>query len=340
VIARTGCEAAGMSHTLIGLDEIRAAADALPRQVRRTPLLPLAEELPGGGSLFAKCENLQQTGSYKLRAAFTVLTRLSPDEQARGAALSSSGNFAAAFAWAGRTLGIPTTVVMMQKTQPYKIERTRQMGARVVLCENRFEARFETLERLAATEGLVAIDHLEDRAVLCGHGTVGLEILEDLPEVEVVLVPVSTGGLLAGVAAAIKALRPQVEVIGVQPEGNDSTWRSVRAGHPVSIPEVQTLCDALTSTRPGHLPFAHIQALVSGIELVGETEIVQAVRWLADSAKLVVEPGGAVGVAHLQPWALAPRFAGRRVCVLLSGGNLAPERLAGFLTCPPESLPT
>lgn len=328
-----------MSHILIGLDEIRAAAAALPPQVRRTPLLPLVEELPGGGSLHAKCENLQQTGSYKLRAAFTALMRLSPEERARGAALSSSGNFAAAFAWAGQTLGIPTTVVMMQKTQPYKIERTRQMGARVVLCENRFEARFETLKRLASEEGLVAIDHLEDRSVLCGHGTVGLEIVEDLPDVEVVLVPVSTGGLLAGVAAAIQALRPQVEVFGIQPEGNDSTWRSLQAGHPVSVPEVQTLCDALTSTRPGNLPFAHIQALVSGIERVAETEIVRAVHWLADSAKLVVEPGGAVGVAHLRPWAGVPRLAGRKVCVLLSGGNLAPERLAGFLTCSQGKLP-
>ncbi len=328
-----------MSHDLLRLDEIRAAAAALPPQVRRTPLIPLLETLPDGGSLYAKCENLQRTGSYKLRAAFTVLTRLSPEERARGAALSSSGNFAAAFAWAGRILGIPTTVVMMQRTQPYKIERTRQMGARVVLCEDRFEARFETLKRLSAEEGMVAIDHLEDRSVLCGHGTVGLEILQDLPDVEVVLVPVSTGGLLAGVAAAIQALGPQIEVVGVQPEGNDSTWRSLQAGHPVSIPEVQTLCDALTSTRPGNLPFAHIQALVSGIELVGEPEIVQAVRWLADSAKLVVEPGGAVGVAHLRPWALAPRLSGRKACVLLSGGNLAPERLADFLTCPPGALP-
>ena len=185
----------------------------------------------------------------------------------------------------------------------------------------------------------MAIDHLEDRLVLCGHGTVGLEIIQDLPDVEVVLVPVSTGGLLAGVAAAIKALRPQVEVVGVQPEGNDSTWRSLRAGRPVSIPEVQTVCDALTSTRPGNLPFAHIQALVSGIELVGEAEIVQAVRWLADSAKLMVEPGGAVGVAHLRPWAAAPRLADRKVCVLLSGGNLAPERLASFLACTPGTLP-
>ncbi len=328
-----------MSQDLLRLEEIRAAAAALPPQVRRTPVLPLLEELQGGGSLHAKCENLQQTGSYKLRAAFTVLSRLSPQQRSRGAALSSSGNFAAAFAYAGQALGIPTTVVMMRKTQPNKVQRTRDLGAEVVLCEDRFEARFETLRALEAERGLVAIDHMENRDVLSGHGTVGLEIVEAMPDVEVVLVPVSTAGLLAGVAAAVKALRPQAQVFGVQPAGNDSTWRSLQAGRPVSTPEARTICDALTSTRPGSLPFAHVRALVSGIELVQETEIVEAVRYLADSQKLVVEPGGAVGVAAFLLSDRMRHLWSRRTCVLLSGGNIATERLARFLTAEPGAVP-
>ncbi len=329
-----------MEHSLLTLDEIRAAAAELPAQVRRTPVLPLIEELEGGGCLFAKCENLQQTGSYKLRAAFTVLGRLSAAQRARGAALSSSGNFAAAFAYAGRVLGIPTTVVMMRRTQPNKVARTRELGAEVVLCEDRFEARFETLSELQAQRGLTAIDHMDDRDVLCGHGTVGLEIVEAMPDVEVVLVPVSTAGLVAGVASAVKALRPQAQVLGVQPAGNDSTWRSLQAGHPVSIPEARTLCDALTSTRPGGLPFAHVQALVSGVERVQDSEVVEAVRWLAEAQKLVVEPGGAVGVAAFLTSGTLRHLWGRRTCVLLSGGNIAGDRLARFLTAGPGTLPS
>lgn len=309
---------------LLDLAAIRAAAAALPPWIRRTPLLPLDAE----GRLWGKAESLQVTGSYKIRAAWTVLSRLSPEERSRGAALSSSGNFAAAFAFAGRALGIPTTVVMMERTQPNKVQRTRAHGAEVVLCENRFEARFETLRRLEAERGLFVVDHMENRDVLEGHATAGLEIAEDLPEAAAVLVPVSTAGLLAGVAAAVKAVRPDVRVYGVQPEGSDATARSFREGRIVSIPEVTTICDALTSTRPGGLPFAHVQALVDDVVTVPDEAVAEAVRWLASEAKLVVEPGGAVGVAALRSGRLAP--AGP-ACALLSGGNLAPARLAAML---------
>lgn len=325
---------------LLTLDEIREAAAALPPWVRRTPILPVDwPHMDDGKRLHLKCENLQQTGSYKIRAAWTVLSRLSPEQRARGAALSSSGNFAAAFAYAGRKLGIPTTVVMMKQTQPNKVQRTRALGAEVVLCEDRFEARFETLRALEAERGITVIDHMENRDVLCGHATVGLEIVEDLPEVEVVLVPVSTAGLLAGVAAAVKALRPEVGVLGIQPAGNDSTWRSLQAGHPVSIPEVHTVCDALTSTRPGGLPFAHVKELVRTIEIVSEDEVVDAVRWLAAEQKLVVEPGAAVGAAFFVISNRAIHLEEFSVCILLSGGNIAPERLARFLTAQPGTVP-
>lgn len=318
-----------MPAPLLALSEILAAAEALPSWVRRTPVLPLDPE----GEVWAKAESLQVTGSYKIRAAWTVLSRIPWEDRPRGAALSSSGNFAAAFAFAGRALGIPTTVVMMERTQPNKVRRTRELGAEVVLCENRFEARFETLRALEAERGLVVVDHLESRDVLAGHGTVGLEIAEDLPEAGALLVPVSTAGLLAGVAAAVKVLRPQLRVYGVQPEGADATARSLGAGEVVSIPEVVTICDALTSTRPGGLPFAHVQALVDDVLTVSDEAVAEAVGWLAREAKLVVEPGGAIGLAALRSGCLVPEG---RACVLLSGGNLSPERLAEFALAVPR----
>jgi threonine dehydratase len=186
------------------------------------------------------------------------------------------------------------------------------------------------LNRLEAERGLTVIHHYEDPRVIAGHGTIGLEILADCPDTGRVLVPVSSGGLLAGVAAAVKARRPEARVVGVQPEGADAMARSLEAGCVVSIAEARTMCDALVATRPGELPFRHAQRDVDGIVRVSEAEVARAVRFLATEAKLVVEPGGAVTTAALLSGRLEPG-AGPTV-VLVSGGNVAPERLAALLT--------
>lgn len=314
---------------MITLDEIRKAREEFPDVIRRTPLLPsesLSEQVRA--AVWLKCENLQVTGSYKARAAFTLLSRLSPDQKRRGAALSSSGNFASAFAYMGRLLGIPTTVVMMQKTSPLKAEKTARYGAEIVWCENRFEARFEALRRLERERGLTIINTLEEANVPIGHGTAGVEIIEQLSTTDIVLVPISTGGLIAGVATAVKELNPNVTVIGVQPEGSNAAYLSFRAGRIVTIPETRTICDGLTATRPGELMFAHIQRYVDDIVVVDDDAVRAAVAWLAEKDHLVVEPSGAVGVAALVTGKIQARG---NVVALLSGGNIAPRLLAEIL---------
>lgn len=313
---------------MVTLDEIEAAQRQLPPEVVRTPLLPCAA-LGSGSAAYLKAESLQVTGSYKSRAAYTVLASLGPEARRRGAVLASSGNFAAAFAFMGRLLAIPTAVVMMRKTAPYKVELTRRLGAEVVFCEDRWEAREEVLAGLETERGMTVIHHYEDPRVIAGHGTIGLEIVEDCPEAALVLVPVSSGGLLAGVAAAVKGRRPSARVIGVQPAGADAMARSLEAGRVVSIPEARTMCDALIATAPGDLPLRHAQRDVEAIARVTEDEIAAAVRFLASEAKLVVEPGGAVTTAALLSGRILPGDG--PTVALVSGGNVAPERLAALL---------
>lgn len=312
--------------------DLERAHQELPPIIRRTPLLR-SEDLSArlGHPIWLKCENLQITGSYKARAAFTLLNRLDAEQRRRGVALTSSGNFATAFAYMGRRLGVPTVLVMMRRTSPFKAERTKRYGGEIVWCEDRFEARLETLRKLETERGLLAINHMEDPRVVLGHGTIGVEILQQLPDVRTLLVPISTGGLIAGVALALKERNPRASVIGVQPEGSNATYLSFREGRIVTIPETRTICDALTATRPGQLMFSLIQRYVDDIVLVTDEEVREAVAWLAREEKLVVEPSGAVGLAALRAGKVIP--SGPTVA-LLSGGNIAPAQLAEIMTAP------
>ncbi len=314
----------------ITIAEIERARAAFPPIIRQTPLLK-SEQLSAslGCPIWLKCENLQITGSYKARAAFTLLHRLGEEAKRRGVALTSSGNFAMAFAYMGRWLGVPTVLVMMRRTSPFKAEQVARFGGEIVWCEDRFEARFETLRRLEVERGLLAINHMEDPNVVIGHGTIGLEILEQLPEAPMVLVPISTGGLIAGIALALKERDPRASVVGVQPEGANATYLSFKAGTIVTIPETRTICDALTATRPGTLMFSLIQRYVDDVVMVSDEEVAEAVAWLAREEKLVVEPSAAVGVAALRSGRVIPRGL---TIALLSGGNIAPAHFAQLLT--------
>jgi threonine dehydratase len=311
---------------MVTLEDIRQAGADLPDWVIRTPLLR-ALEWPEG-LVWVKPENLQTTGSYKLRAAFTMLNRLPEEQKRRGAAISSSGNFAGAWAYSGSRLGVLAAVVMQEKTSPYKVEKTRRYGGEVVLCPNDFEARWTTLDGLERDRGIRAINTFESADVIAGHGTIGLEILADLPDVDHILVPVSSGGLIAGVATAAKALRPEVQIHGVQPEGSHAVTTSFQRGEVTRIDRVDTICDALIAQYPGALPFEHIQTYVDSMTLVPDAEVKQAIRWLVDRTKLVVEAGGAVCAAALLSGRLS--LTGK-VVVLLSGGNIHPDTLAGYL---------
>jgi threonine dehydratase len=197
------------------------------------------------------------------------------------------------------------------------------------MCENDFERRFEVLRELQEQKGITPVFAFEDPEVIIGHGTIGLEIVEDLPAPMTLLVPVSSAGLIAGVAIAVKERIPSAQVIGVQPEGCNATYLSWQRGEVVRIPTVDTICDALIAQYPGNLPFAHMQRYVDDVVLVSDEQVKEAIRFLADSAKLVVEPGGAVGVAALLSGAVKP--TSETVVALLTGGNIALSRLAEYL---------
>ncbi|MBT5871973.1 MAG: pyridoxal-phosphate dependent enzyme [Candidatus Latescibacteria bacterium] len=317
---------------MITLSEIEDAARELPSQVLKTPLLRFeALSKKTGADLLLKAENLQVTGSYKSRAAFTILNKLTDQQKERGAAISSSGNFAAAFAYMGTLLGIPTSVVMMKKTSPFKVERTRQFGAEVVFCDDHNQARWDTLEQLAVDRGLATINTWEDANVLRGHGTLGLEILDQAPNVDAIVVPVSSSGLIAGIGAAVKSIRPEVKIIGVQPEGSQALYQSFRQKSLCEVDEPNTICDALIAARPGAAPFEHVLAYVDDVVLVSDDQAKKAIRELAGDAKLVAEPGGAVAVAAVQAGVVD--VVGKTVVAVVSGGNIAQTLLGEILRC-------
>lgn len=284
---------------LATLADIEAARARLPEVVRRTPILPLARGAAevARERLFVKCENLQVTGAYKVRAVFTLLHALSDAERKRGVVLTSSGNFAQAFAFAGTLMHVPTVVVMMDRTSPYKVEASRNYGAEVVFCGTDALARQPTVERIAAERGMTAIDVWEEAPIIAGHGSIGLEIIEDCPDVEQVLVPVSSGGLAAGVAAAVKQRRPEVKVIGVQPERANAAYVSRRLGRPTAIDYWDSIADGLSAVRPGEYPFAHLQRYLDDIVLISEQDIANAFYTLLVRGKLLGEPAGVVASA-------------------------------------------
>ena len=316
--------------TLVTLREIEEARAKLPPQIVHTPLL-VSEDLGeiAGAPVWFKPECLQVTGSYKARAAFTMLNNLPPEQRAKGAAISSSGNFASAWSYMGRLLGIPTAVVMQESTSPLKIEKTRRYGAEVILCPNDFDARWRTLFALEPERGIKSINTFEYPDVVRGHGTLGLEIVEDLADVDTVLIPVSSAGLIAGVATAVKERRPSAKVIGVQPAGASAATLSFHRGEITRIDKLETICDALIAAFPGKLPFAHMQKYVDDMVTVPDEDVKRAIRWLAEKAKLVVEAGGAVCATALLTGVVKPQ--GKTVC-LLSGGNILPATLAEYLS--------
>ena len=315
---------------LITLKEIEEARAGLPPDIRWTPLVPFSRNSAevGNERLHLKLENLQVTGAYKPRAAFHILGSLTPEERARGVVMSSSGNFAQAFAYAGKRLGIPVVVVMMENMSPYKIEAIRGYGTEIVFCENRYSARKPMMEKIARERGMHVINTAEDRRVAIGHAGIGLEILDDMPDVETVIVPCSSGGLIAGVASAIKLRSPGVRIVGVNPEGGAAIHRSLEAGEPVTLDRWESMADGLSATRPGDFPFAHIRERVDEVVLVSEEEIAEAFRLLFSRGKILAEPSGAVSVAA---WMTDRAGEGAKTIAVISGGNVAAEAVSTLL---------
>ncbi|HEU4493519.1 MAG TPA: threonine/serine dehydratase [Rubrobacteraceae bacterium] len=315
---------------MITLDDVRLAQRRVQGVALRTPLVPCGEEEE---LLYLKAENLQPTGAFKLRGAYNKISSLSPEERRRGVVAHSSGNHAQAVAYAARALGVHAVIVMPRGASRVKLDATAAFGAEILFVSDDSAERVRKAEELAAGHGYVPVPPYDDETLIAGQGTVGLEILEDLPDVETVLVPVSGGGLISGVGAAIKLSRPEVRVIGVEPELAADARESLRTGKLVELPAEQvgrTIADGLRVRKLGYAPLEHVRAFVDDIITVSEEEILDAMRRMALNARLVAEPSGAVTfAAHLFHRDELP--ATRVNVAVVSGGNVEPELLAEVL---------
>ncbi|MFG1603552.1 pyridoxal-phosphate dependent enzyme [Actinoplanes sp. NPDC049265] len=315
----------------VGLAEIRDAAERIKGIAHRTPVITSRTlDAAVGAEVFLKCENLQRVGAFKFRGAYNAVSRLPADQLARGIAAFSSGNHAQAVALAARELGSSAVIVMPQDTPPSKLDAVRGYGAEIVFYD-RYTGDREALGRqLAADRGLALIPPYEHLDVIAGQGTAALELFEEVPAVDVLVVPVGGGGLIAGSATAAKGLRPQVRVVGVEPEAGDDTRRSLAAGERVTIPVPRTIADGQAASIPGEITFSINRRLVDEIVLVSDDELREALRFSFDRLKTVLEPSGASGLAAL----LAKRLdvpSGARVGVILSGGNVGWARFSELL---------
>jgi threonine dehydratase len=313
----------------VTLDDVRAAQKLLQGVSRVTPLegsRPLSARV--GGPVHLKCENLQRAGSFKIRGAYTRIANLTPQERAAGVVAASAGNHAQGVALAAHMLGTSATVYMPKGAPLPKLAATQGYGAEVRMAGHTVDEALVEAKAYADQSGAVLIHPFDHPDVVAGQGTVGLEILEQCPEVRTIVVCTGGGGLLGGVAVAVKALRPEVRVIGVQAEGAAAYPQSLAVGHPVSLTSMSTMADGIAVGRPGDVPFSIIAELVDDVLTVSEESLSRSLLLCVERAKLVVEPAGAAAVAAIldQPQAFEPP-----VVAVLSGGNLDPLLLLRVL---------
>jgi threonine dehydratase len=313
---------------LVSYKEIREAQERIRGVAAHTPLVRL--QIPDApGNVYVKAEGLQPIGSFKLRGAYNKIAQLSEDERKRGVITYSSGNHAQGVAYAARALGAKAVIVMPSNAPEVKRRATAALGAEIVTVGLASSQRKLKAEELAAKFGYVMVPPYDDPAIIAGQGTCGLEIVEDLPEVDLVLSPVSGGGLLSGVATAIKLIKPDVRVFGIEPELAGDAQESFRGGQLVSWPAemtTRTMADGLRTQRLGDLNFEHVRAYVDDIITVKEDEIAEAMRVLLYQAHLTPEPSGAVTTAAML-FHREQLLPFRNVVLVMSGGNVEPEVL-------------
>lgn len=302
---------------------LREARQQLSPYASLTPLLQSKLD----PEIYFKTENLQVTGSFKIRPALNQVVHLTEEEKRKGIVTSSSGNFAQGAAYAAHCFGLSVKIVMMKSSSRLKVQKTKQRGGEVVFCGDDFKERQQMVDEIREREGRTEIHPYDRVSVVVGNATIGAEILEQLADVEHVVVPVSGGGLIAGVASALKLLKPRVRIYGVQPEGSNATFLSFREHRPVSIERAVTAADGLMVTKPGELTFPLIQRYVDEVFVVQEETILEGVRSLLLDEKLVAEPSAAVTLAAL----LEGQIPARKTVCLLSGGNVSPELLADLV---------
>lgn len=305
----------------VTLEDVRAAAARIAPYIHRTPIITcrrLSER--AGCELLLKGEHLQRSGSFKLRGALNRLLCLTPAERSRGVVAYSSGNHAQGVALAGRLLGIPATIVMPSDAPAVKLAATRRYGATVVCYDRARQDREAIARALCQEHGATLVPPFDDPLVIAGQGTIGLELLEQAPDMELALIPVGGGGLISGIATALRALRPQIEVLGVEPAEASDAQQSLAAGRIVRIAQSSTIADGVATQAIGEHTFPIMRVLLAGIVTVPEADIARALELILTRAKQVVEPTGALATAAAL-FGHAP-VRGRRVVSLLCGGNL------------------
>ena len=311
------------------IDDLTAAREKLSGAVHRTPIVSsrsLSERV--GQPVFLKCENLQKTGSFKVRGALNRILNLSIEARERGVVTISAGNHAQAVAWAATRMGISSTVVMNAKASPTKARATEGYGGEVILQGTVFEA-FDLALEVAETRGLTFLHAFDDPLIVAGQGTLGFEIIEDVPNASTVVVPIGGGGLISGVALAIANLSPNTRVFGVEPDGACAMIQSLKKGEAVTLDHVDTVADGLGAPMAGDLNYEIVKRHVEDVVLVSDTEIRHAMALILARAKLLVEPAGAAAVAALLAGKI-PLSKGPVVAVL-SGGNVDMDRLPDLL---------
>jgi len=312
-----------MSSTEPILRDIFLARQRIAPFVRRTPLIEspvLSERM--GAAVYLKLENWQETGSFKLRGAANKILGLPPEAQRRGVIAVSTGNHGRAVAYVARRLGLRAVICLSRAAPDNKIEAMQQLGAQVVIHGDSYDEATTHAQRLHEAQGLTWVDAFDDPLVIAGQGTIGLELLEDLPQIDAAVIPLSGGGLLSGIGLALKAAHPNVRVIGVSMARAPVMVHSLRAGHPIEMDEMETLADALAGGiyLDNRFTFGLVQRLVDETVLVSEEEIAAAMAWALTEHHLVVEGGGAVGIAALLHGKVA--VGGQSVAVVISGGNV------------------
>jgi threonine dehydratase len=304
----------------LSLSDIQAAHARIKDKINRTPMLSSSTlNLQAQAQLFFKCENLQKVGAFKARGATNAVFLLSEEEARRGVATHSSGNHAAALARAAKLRGIPAYIVMPTNAPKVKQASVKRYHGEIILCEPTLEARERTANEVVARTGATLIHPYNDWRIMAGQGTSALEMLADVPELDIILCPVGGGGHLSGIAVAAKGLKPDIKVFGIEPSGADDAAQSFKSGQIVPATHPNTIADGLRTSLGEHT-FATIRQHVDDILLVSESSIVTAMRAIWEIMKLVVEPSGAVPYAALLDH--ADLFKGKRVGIILSGGNV------------------
>lgn len=318
-----------MSNELVTLENVQAAR-ALLEGVTDYTCMEFSRALSdrAGGPSYIKCENLQRTGAFKIRGAYNRIARLSDEQRARGVVAASAGNHAQGVALASSLLGVKATVFMAEGAALPKVEATTRYGANVILEGAVYDEAFAAAKKFAEQENAVMVHPFDHADVIAGQGTIALEILEQLPEAATLLIPVGGGGLISGIAAAAKAIKPSIRIVGVEPDGAASVSRALETGSVIPLESLSTVADGLATKMAGALCLSHVQRFVDQIITVNDEEISEALLLVAERAKMLVEPAGAAGVAALISHRAEIKFP---VVVLLSGGNIDPLLLIRVL---------